>query len=142
MTFTSFIEKELSGLIIGEKIGHGSARTVYNHRHDKNLVIKIEEGGKSFSNALEWEIWRTAQGDGLEQWLAPCVDISPCGGILLMKRVLPVTLEEMPLQIPAQFTDLKIQNWGRYDGRIVCCDYGVVLFNTKGKLRKADWWSA
>lgn len=141
MIFSEFIQKELTALIIGKQIGSGQSRTVYQHNFDKTIVIKIEEDAYSYSNALEWEVWRDAKHTPLGKWLAPCVSISPCGGILLMRKISPVTIKEMPEKIPSQFTDLKIENWGRYADRIVCCDYGRLLMNTSVRLKKAEWWS-
>lgn len=136
---TPFIHTELKNLVLGKKLGTGAYRKVYAHRQDKSLVVKVEEGGRMFSNVVEWETWQYVQYTALAKWFAPCVDISPCGSILLMKRVEPARMSEMPKQVPAIFTDLKIENWGVLDGKVVCCDYGNLLLNIKGNLKKAEW---
>ena len=136
-----FTNKELAKLFCGSVLGSGAHRTVYANALDSNLVIKIEESAKCFSNIVEWEMWKLSQDTSLGRWLTPCVAISNCGSVLVQRRVQPVRMEEMPKVVPALFTDLKIENWGKLDGRIVCCDYGNMLFKPSRAMRKAKWWT-
>ena len=136
---TSFLERELKNLVLGKKLGEGAFRAVYVHRQNDNLVVKVEGGSGRFCNIIEWETWKQIQYAPLAKWFAPCVDISPCGSILLMKRVKPARLSEMPKQIPSVFTDLKVENWGMLEGKPVCCDYGSLIYNFNARLKKAEW---
>jgi hypothetical protein len=52
-------------------------------------------------------------------------DCSPSGSVLLMKRTEPAPASMYPRRVPGFFADLKRENWGMYEGRMVCCDYGV-----------------
>jgi hypothetical protein len=134
----SFIKAEFMGLVKGDLIGKGAHREVYQHRQCVNLVVKVEEGAKSFANAIEWDTWVHANPE-LREWLCPCVDISPAGAVLIMQKAEPLRESELPERIPALFTDLKISNWGLYQGRPVCIDYGWQRMNTNTKLVKAAW---
>lgn len=45
--------------------------------------------------------------------------------------------------MPIFFTDFKYLNYGFYDGRIVCHDYGTSLIFEHGmtkRTKKAEWW--
>lgn len=45
---------EFADLVLGEKIGYGSSRDVYECRIDPTLVIK-HETGSGFQNIIEWK---------------------------------------------------------------------------------------
>jgi hypothetical protein len=133
-------------MLLGKGIGAGIHRTVFEHGQDKTLVVKLENEAGSFANPQEWEVWERIRETSLAKWFAPCVAISGAGAVLFQKRTEPVTLTvlraELP-QVPVFFTDLKVSNWGRFDGRIVCHDYANHLLYEKGmtgRMRKADWW--
>jgi hypothetical protein len=138
---TDFVHKELFNLVCGDLIGEGAFRKVYAHRGDPTVVVKVEEGGRSFSNIIEWETWQQLQYMKLGEWLAPCLDISSAGSVLIQRRALPVRRGELPDRVPKIFTDLKIENWGMLDGKVVCVDYGNLIFPAPSATRKAEWWS-
>lgn len=128
-TFQTGTAVELSRLCLGQLLGEGAFRRVHVWQPDKTLVVKFELQSQDFHNVFEWETWRKAIGTPLERWLAPVVEISPCGTILLQKRTEPIqTQREMPKRIPALFKDVKASNWGRLGKRIVCHDYGLIEF--------------
>lgn len=140
------IRYDLMNMFVGELIGSGAYRNVYASARKRSEVIKIEQGSRCFSNIRENDLWwNVINRDDLNKWFAPVVDISPAGTVLIMKRTMPVAMSEMPKKIPNFFSDLKIENWGRYKGRIVCHDYGNTLALGKGtnnwKMKKAEWWS-
>ena len=137
--------EDLAMLLCKQKLGYGTGRNVFVYRPDPALVVK-HEAGDGFQNALEWEIWRQVQDDKtLSKWFAPCVEISGMSQWLLQKRTFPVRQSDLPTKVPAIFTDLKIQNWGWFENRPVCHDYGSMLVRLMStatrKLVKADWWS-
>lgn len=133
--------QDLTGFIFGDLIGEGNFRVVYQFMPCKNYVIKLDKGGR-FDNVTEWEIYQNLKEDPLiGKWLCPCIKISDCGRFLIQVRTKPITLEEMPKEIPNCFTDLKIQNWGKIGKQIVCHDYGNHRFYSPEnfKMVKANW---
>ena len=136
---SEYLQSEMFRLICGKELGEGSSRKVFEHAHNRKLVIKTESNVKSFCNIVEWETWLFAKQTKLKKWFAPCVDISPCGGVLLQKKIVPVDISRLPLEVPECFSDLKVENWGLYKGNIVCCDYGQMVLSIPHKLVKANW---
>lgn len=122
----SLTEMDLRYALIGEKIGSGCTRVVYECRFDSSLVVKIETPG-SFDNVIEWKVWQEVKHDeDVRQWLAPCVGISPGGRVLIMKRTEKVMLAELQLflaKVPRFFHDVHENNWGKLDKTYVCHDY-------------------
>lgn len=129
-------------LLCGELLGEGTYRKTFACRLDPTLVVKVEkeEEQRTFSNVYEERNWRDLQEfKPVARWLAPVVDISPCGMLLLMKRVVPLRANELPDRLPRFLTDLKPENYGLYEGRLVVCDYPVILCNVSLKTRRVDW---
>jgi hypothetical protein len=59
---------------------------------------------------------------------------------MLQQRVEPIRdSDTLPDMIPAFLTDIKRENFGWYDGRIVCVDYAMHLDNLSTRLKKATW---
>lgn len=113
--------------ILGRNIGEGETRTVYDFRMDPTVVVKLErpKDGFNFNNTEEWNIWHNVAHHypQYKKFLAPCIRISNGGRLLLMKKTTPITKEKMPVKIPYFLSDVKRENWGVLDGRIVCHDY-------------------
>lgn len=81
--FGILVSSDLLNLLLGTKLDEGSFRKVFALRgDDADKVVKIETGAASFYNILEWEIWSEAPRKW-RKWLAPCIDISPCGSALV-----------------------------------------------------------
>lgn len=132
------ISTDLFRIFCGEVIGSGSARTVYACTIRPDLVVKVETPAESFQNILEWEFWKTWSHDKvMRKWLAPCEAISSCGTVLLQYRTQPVT--KLPDRMPQWLTDTKRSNYGRFRGRIVCHDYGMVVAGASPIMRKVIW---
>jgi hypothetical protein len=131
-------------VLVGEKLGSGVFRDVYEINGRPDVVLKLEDRGGEFCNVMEWKLWTDAQGTEAEKWLAPCTELSGLGGrALVMRRTQPMTEEVWAaLEVPAFFNDLKADNWGLLDGRPVCHDYAhsnVLLRGLRvGKLRRAE----
>lgn len=146
------LHNDFRDFILGKKLGQGISREVYLSAQDDKCVIKVEQGNnKMFQNVGEWIVWHgSADNKAVNRWLAPCLDISPCGLFLTQARVEPITMKKAKTikKLPAFFTDTKIENFGLYKGRVVACDYGTLAAATwwrgaaRVTLRKADWWSA
>lgn len=135
------VHREMFNMMCDDLIGYGSSRKVFSSKVVPGTVIKVEEGAASFQNVIEWETWLRVKGTGVEQWFAPCRFISPCGSILIMERTTPAT--DFPPRMPVFLTDYKRTNYGIFNGRFVCHDYGTHGMFESGmskRLRKAGWW--
>lgn len=138
-------EADLVDLVAGQRIGRGQYREVFEFRHDPTCVIKRSINDRHHHNILEFEAWCIIHEDKeLSKWFAPCVRISDLGLWLIQKRTTAITKEQLPDKVPYIITDLKPGNWGIYEGRPVCHDYGNVhvrALTAGGKrMRKADWF--
>lgn len=142
----------LGKFFLGDKLGEGAFRKVYEMQFRDDLVIKVAKGYDGIqSNINEWQLWeRCEYGDfykPLREWLAPCLCISFCGKYLVQRRALPIIDRKLlPTVVPACMTDLKMDNVGIYDGRVVFIDYGIhliveeAILNNKAKIVSRDYW--
>ena len=123
---------ELLGLLLDPENVQGVYRHVYFSQHMTNVVFKLEVHGKMFCNVQEWKTWIEVQDTKWSGYFAPCIDISGNGNVLIMARTEP--LKEFPkdLLLPDFFSDVKVENFGRLKGRIVCHDYGGSKIFEKG----------
>lgn len=130
-------------LLCGEKLGSGIHRDVFECRIDPKLVVKVETDGpwRYFANPLEMKFWNDHQHYAkVAQWLAPCVWLSPNGLILLQRRADPVrSSDELPSHLPSFLTDVKRDNFGYIDGKLVCLDYAMNIPNPSLRLKKCEW---
>ena len=124
---------ELVSFILGREIGAGASRTVYVFALDPSLVIKHERVSASFSNASEWSIWMEMRDTQWRRWLAPCLQISACGTWLVQRRTEPVAALPKGFKVPPFMADVKAENFGRLNGRIVAHDYGNHRFFDAGR---------
>lgn len=126
--------KDLLRLLVGREIGVGAFRNVYTLQGRPDVVLKIEMGSYDFCNIREFDLWEAAIDAGQSHWLAPVLGLSPSGTCLLMARTQPVN--KLPQFIPEWLTDTKPENWGLYEGRVVCHDYGSHLALERGITKK------
>jgi hypothetical protein len=138
MSIDPVLLEDFLNLFAGALLGEGCSRKVFAHQRDPSLVIKVEEGSTNH-NVGEWDAWCAWGSEKPGLWLAPCVALSPRGRVLLQRRVKPVTVEELPEMVPQFLTDLKASNFGLYEGRVVCCDYGTLVTQLPQRLKKAHW---
>lgn len=134
---------DFAAMFLGQVIGVGASRTVFENKLDRSTVIKVEQRSRSFHNVAEWDTWHNFEGTEIEKWLAPILDISPCGIYLIQRRTTPASVKDYPEKIPSFFTDNKYGNWGLYEDRLVCHDYANSKLYRPGahkNLVKADWW--
>lgn len=138
------ITRDFIDLFCGKLIGRGAGRWVFECTLDKSLVIKVEDRSESFQNQMEWKLWNEVEDTPFAKYFAPCVRISGCGTILLQKKVEMIPKRDYPKKIPHFFYDRKYQNYGLYEKRFVCFDYGshVITNGFTKKQVKADWWDA
>lgn len=136
-------------LFAGANLGSGITRDVYECALDVTCIVKCERNGGNirFQNVNEWRTWQAVKDcKGIAKWFAPCEAISYAGLWLVQKRTQPISLDEIKRRlprVPAFFLDLKAENWGTFEGRIVCHDYGLLSTRAAalkaGAMRKADW---
>ncbi len=141
--FTDVVSQDFFSMVCGEVLGSGIARTVYACKLRPDLVVKMETAGKHFQNIMEWEFWKEWQHSSeVRSWLAPCVDISPCGIVLFQKRTTPVPLDDYPSKLPRFLTDTKLSNYGYYKDQFVCHDYGLADTTVRLSMCKVNWIGA
>jgi hypothetical protein len=139
---TAYIEHACHELLVGKLLGEGIARKTYECKLLPDCVVKIEENGGSFQNILEWSVWEDVQWTDYRGWFAPCQFIAPDGSVLIQKKTGPVPDSKWPAKVPKFLTDIKKDNFGLYQGKVVCHDYGLGNFTkmlTKAQV-KADWY--
>jgi hypothetical protein len=139
---TEFLYNEARSILLGNRLGEGMSREVFELRTNPAYVIKIETRGQSFQNAAEWETWNWVNGGPLAKWFAPCEFISSCGVLLIQRKVAPLRDSELPARVPAFLCDLKIENFGLLNGKFVCCDYGTVpsaIRLVAKRMHRAKW---
>lgn len=131
-------------MICGRKLGEGQYRQVFEFKPDKSLVVKVEPNQRNISNRMEWELWQELKDTELGAWLAPCYDISPQNFWLVQRRTEPLQEAQLPKQVPTLFADLKRENWGMLNGRVVCHDYGnnnifSIVRKYGNRLKDVEW---
>jgi hypothetical protein len=127
-------------MLCGAKIGSGIHRDVFECKLRPELVVKVEID-REFANVFEMKFWDDHQYyNKVAQWLAPCEFLSPDGKILLQQRCDPISRNyKLPDKLPSFLTDIKRNNFGILNGRLVCIDYAIVISNPSTRLRKAIW---
>lgn len=138
----SLLEVEAFSVFVGERLGSGMSREVSACRLNPDLVVKIEMEAQRFQNITEWQTWEQVSHTECAQWFSPCVLISSAGAVLIQKKTTPILYENLPEMIPIFFSDLKQSNWGLFEGRAVCHDYGYSLALKRGlstRLKRAVW---
>lgn len=143
MSDRAAIFKDAFNLLCHHKIGNGIHRDVFGCRLDDKLVVKVENDmpWRFFANVHEMKFWTDNQHcDQIARWLAPSEYLSPDGLILLQRRCEPLRAsDQMPDRLRSFLTDVKRDNYGWLDGRIVCFDYALNIPSPSSRLKKADW---
>jgi len=130
----------------GDLIGEGSERLVFVFTLNKKLVVKIDKTNGAFPNVSEWDLYNNIKNAHPKEakLLAPCIQISNAGKILLQERTEPLKNgKRLPKMLPSFFADQKIQNWGLLNNRVVCHDYANHRLYKKADVRlvKPEWYS-
>lgn len=135
---------ELRRLLVGEMIGFGATRRVFDCKLSNKFVVKIQYVG-GFHNAIEFEVWE-AVGPAYwwSRWFAECIFISNDGKLLIQEKVdMERAYSEYPKKIPRFFTDIKYDNYGFVGNQLKCVDYSNVMAMLTGfldkKFRSAHW---
>ena len=135
--------RDAFNLLCGALIGQGTYRKVFECAIDPTLVVKVEleQEWRTFPNHDEFRFWQEqADYRKVSDWLAPCVRISPDARILLQKRCQPLrATDTLPEKLPEFLTDRKRDNFGWYEGRLVCLDYQFTIYNSPLRPKKVTW---
>lgn len=139
-TCTNTWSEDLWSLFIGDKIGSGMYRDVYECRPNSSLVVKVEKE-HTFCNVREWTTWSDLESSKWADWLAPCICISNNGKFLLQSRADGILNKTLPDKIPDFLDDTHSANWGVFEKRLVCFDYALTRFvpDFKPKMIKHKW---
>jgi hypothetical protein len=140
-----FAFREIESLLCGKIIDNGAARRVYECRINPKWVVK-REIGTSAQNVIEAEIWYYVDSDPeISKWLAPVHFASQNGLYLIQSRTTPIAERDRPKHLPAFLDcDLKLDNFGWLEDRIVCHDYGTLIAGLRRRgtrLVKAKWYA-
>lgn len=109
---------------LGNYIAAGATREVYFHPLNPEFVIKVTRSSSRIYNFNEEYIWKVYRNTEIGKWLCPVHAVYEAGKYLIMPYV------EMAKEVPADFpysqffNDIKLTNWGIYQGRTVLIDYG------------------
>lgn len=134
--------KDLFNMFCGKLLGEGSHRKVFECLVRPDLVVKVEHSDfRYFANVFEMQLWsENAENKDVSKWLAPVEFISPDGRILLQKRCDPLPINyKLPARMPEFLCDFKRSNYGIFEGRLVCVDYGITYFKANHKLIDTKW---
>jgi hypothetical protein len=130
-------------LLCHHKLGSGIHRDVFECRINPQLVVKVENDlpWRYFANVLEMKFWNDNQDrEAIAKWLAPCEYLSPDGLVLLQRRCEPLRdSDQLPEKLPSFLTDVKKDNYGLLDGRIVCFDYALNIPSPSTRPKKVIW---
>lgn len=119
------LKNDFIRMFTGPKIAQGVARSVYELIGQPALVLKVEVTEQTFQNVLEWQFWTSVQFTPWAALFAPCRRVSPCGHILIQERTKPLPEDFTLPNLPDFLSDLKPENFGTIDGRLVCHDYAL-----------------
>ncbi len=130
-------------LLCGDKLGSGIHRDVYACRLRPDCVVKVEidTTWRIVSNYIEQKFWNDNEHrPNVARWLAPCMYLSPDARILIQRRVDPIrSTDKMPDMLPTFLSDIKRENFGILDDKIVCVDYAIHIDNVSTRLKKVSW---
>ena len=121
------IKNSILYAFVGDQIGSGASRDVFEVEHDKTIVMKVERTGRTFHNQTEWLVWKEVKDWPIAEWFAPCTGIDGYGNVLFMKRTEPFDCEKdfkaavtktRGGVIPKVFDDVHYANFGMLDGRV------------------------
>ena len=140
--FPTGLQWDVFKMLCGDFITNGMSRDVFISAVDKSCVVKVETQIDYFQNVEEWETWKEVEDTEFAKWFAPCCRISQVGMLLIQKRTSRPAENQWPDRLPAFLTDTKKSNYGMFEGRLVCHDYGTNLLRTVGmtkRMRKVVW---
>lgn len=140
--YKNTVTDDLLELFVGPVISYGTYRDVYTFRPSPTeYVIKIQRnsGSLRFDNVIEWDIWNEFKDHKFGKYLAPIETISENGHVLIMRKTKPLLKSLDKYKLPTLLSDLKEENFGLYNDKIVCHDYANhALYDVAGKAMKIE----
>ncbi len=139
--FDKFMDKpsifyDILDNFFGEHLGSGYSRAVFDYKLDKKYVAKIDTNTRG-SNYMEWEVWNEVKNTRFAKYFAECKSISADGKILIQRKAAKIEwFHTIPKQLPAFFHDIRQDNFGVIDGKIVCIDYALNNLLSKGLTKE------
>lgn len=114
---------------VGDLVGEGRDRCVYQHGLVSSYVVKVPRNERAKKqNENEIKVWEHFKNDPeAVLWLAPIIEYCPNANWIVMEKVetIPRKLNPTVGSYPAWLLDMQsANNWGKYEGRMVACDYG------------------
>jgi hypothetical protein len=90
ITHLQDVNTDLITTLLGNKLGQGRYRAVYQHNWDDKWVIKVEPNSTN-CNLTEYLLWDEVRGlcnnlEWVKEWFAPILWMSPNGKILCMQK--------------------------------------------------------
>lgn len=137
------VYEDAMNLLCGALIGEGAHRKVFECVIRKDLVVKVDKDTeyRKFTNVIEMEFWKNNMyNKRVAEWLAPCEYLSPDGLLLLQRRCEGIGRTFLPDKLPKFLTDIKQENFGYFEGRVVCIDYAMTIVNPSTKLIDVKDW--
>lgn len=129
----------------GKFVGSGSSRMVYEFTLNKTLVVKIDHTNGGFFNVAEWDTYHNIKNSHpkLAKYLAPCIQISNAGKVMLQQKTECIRSSQLPKSIPFFLADTKLQNWGKLGNKVVCHDFANsrIYSHVSQRMVKPEWWS-
>lgn len=61
--FGTTVNRDFFHLMVGDMLGAGEFRIVFEHAHREDLVLKFEPNAQSFHNVAEWDFWQDNKDD-------------------------------------------------------------------------------
>lgn len=143
--YTSEAVQAIEGALIGDEIGRGAFRIVYDCPLDPSVVVKVAFNSiGARHNIIENKVWdEVCEVPQFRKHFAPVISISDNGRFMVMKRAdMPSDRKLYPSKVPHFFTDLKYQNYGFIGKDFVCVDYASMILTNGFTLRtkNAEWW--
>lgn len=124
--------REFESLLLGRELGRGATRAVYTSALEPDKYVIKWEFGSSYQNIVEFETWERLclARHPVRKWFAPCHILSRHGRLLVQSKCAPLPDDfKWPRKMPRCFTDIKWHNFGIFEDRLVCLDYGTALAN-------------
>lgn len=113
--------------ILGNFLGEGKSRKVYNYIPDPTYVVKCNKSVDEDTNLREYNTYLYFKKLNLDHMLSPCRYEN---NFFIMKKVLPVPFGNY--NIPIYFSD-QVRNWGILDNSLVRIDYAWNIVGTDEK---------
>ncbi len=111
--------------LLGEKIGEGRKREVYNHKEDDNLVIKRAKEKKGFTGCQQNELEYRFYNDFPDKPFAPTYWITEDKKYLIQKKGKPA--KKIPDHDLVGLDFHRLWNWVEIDGKTLLCDFAHYL---------------